>query len=80
MKNNKINNEKILSIIANNLKISNTRIKLESKQSDFVEWDSLANMRIYLDIGKLLNKRLPNDLIFKLNSVKSIIEIIKKQR
>ena len=73
----KIEDHQIIMLVSKNLKISKGEISLESKQEDHPEQDSLANLRIYLELSKLLKKELPNEIIFQLDSIKSIIKISK---
>tara|TARA_Y100001935_G_C17139588_1_gene424821 strand:+ start:352 stop:588 length:237 start_codon:yes stop_codon:yes gene_type:complete len=72
----KIEDHEIIEMVSKNLKISKSEISLDSKQEDHPEWDSLANLRIYLELSKKLKKELPNEVIFQLNSIKSIIRTI----
>tara|TARA_Y100001954_G_C15231207_1_gene323489 strand:- start:255 stop:491 length:237 start_codon:yes stop_codon:yes gene_type:complete len=73
----KIDNHQIIMLVSKNLKVPKNRINLDTKQEDLPEWDSLGNLRILLDLSKLLKKNLPNETIFEFDSIKSIIQIIE---
>ena len=63
--------------IAKILNVSETSINDNSKAEDFSKWDSLAHIRIIIELEKLFKKKIKTSKIPELNSVKSIIEHLK---
>tara|TARA_B100001939_G_C16559400_1_gene453735 strand:- start:214 stop:441 length:228 start_codon:yes stop_codon:yes gene_type:complete len=73
----KINLEQIISIISNNIKVSEKKIDINSKSSDFYQWDSLAQVNIILEIEKKTNTKINASKMGELTSVKSILNHLK---
>lgn len=73
---NKINLDLIKSIISNHIKIETKKIDINSKSSDFAQWDSLAQVNIILDIEKNTKKKIAASKMGDLTSVKSIIDYL----
>jgi acyl carrier protein len=73
---NKINLDLIKTIISNHIKIETKKIDINSKSSDFAQWDSLAQVNIILDIEKNTKKKIAASKIGDLTSVKSIIDYL----
>ena len=73
---NKINLDLIKSIISNHIKIETKKIDINSKSSDFTQWDSLAQVNIILDIEKNTKKKIAASKMGDLTSVKSIIDYL----
>ena len=63
--------------IAKILNVSETSINDNSKAEDFSKWDSLAHIRIIIELEKIFKKKIKTSKIPELNSVKSIIEHLK---
>lgn len=63
--------------IAKILNVAETSINDNSKAEDFSKWDSLAHVRIIIELEKIFKKRIKTSKIPELNSVKSIIEHLK---
>ena len=63
--------------IAKILNVSETSINDNSKAEDFSKWDSLAHVRIIIELEKIFKKKIKTSKIPELNSVKSIIEHLK---
>tara|TARA_B110000967_G_C18850661_1_gene544443 strand:- start:1531 stop:1752 length:222 start_codon:yes stop_codon:yes gene_type:complete len=69
-----MNNKLIYKILARNLKISENSINLETDTKNTPEWDSLAHVRIILELEKELKIKVRNDQIGELNSIKKLIK------
>ena len=69
-----MSNKLIYQILARNLKISENSINLETDTKNTPEWDSLAHVRIILDLEKELKIKVRNDQIGELNSIKKLIK------
>ena len=65
--------KKILSLI---LKVSEGKITIESKNTHFNNWDSLALVIITLEIEKKFKIKITPNNLNKLNSVKSILKLL----
>ncbi len=63
--------------IAKILNVSETSINDNSKAEDFSKWDSLAHIRIIIELEKIFKKKIKTSKIPELNSVKSIIEHLR---
>ena len=63
--------------IAKILNVSETSINDNSKAEDFSKWDSLAHVRIIIELEKLFKKKIKTSKIQELNSIRSIIEHLK---
>ena len=73
----KINLELIISIISKHIKVAEKDININSKSSDFYQWDSLAQVNIILEIEKKINKVVSASKMGELTSVKSILNHLK---
>ena len=73
----KIDLEQVISIVAKNIKVSVKDINMNSKSSDFYQWDSLAQVNIILEIEKKINKDIVASKMGELNSIKSILSYLK---
>jgi len=69
----KIDLESIISIISKHIKVAEKDIDINSKSSDFYQWDSLAQVNIILEIEKKINKVVSASKMGELTSVKSIL-------
>ena len=68
-------NTEIKKIIISISKIINEpaeRINMNSKALDFSKWDSLAHIKIILEIEKITKKKIPSSKVGELNSIKAI--------
>ena len=68
-----------INLVSKVLKIDKHKIKKNSKNKDFDEWDSLASIRIFLEIEKIIKKKIDHNYISKLNSIEEIDKIIKEK-
>ena len=73
----KINSELIISIISKHIKVAEKEIDINSKSSDFYQWDSLAQVNIILEIEKQTNTEIGASQMSELTSVKSILNYLK---
>ena len=48
----KIDLEQVISIVSKNIKVPVKDINMNSKSSDFYQWDSLAQVNIILELEK----------------------------
>jgi len=69
---------KVIGIIATVLKINQDELNIESKQTDFEQWDSLTQLMIINKIEDEFNLKIDDLIIKKLNSVKEICNYLKK--
>ena len=73
----KVNPELIISIISKHIKVSEKEIDINSKSSDFYQWDSLAQVNIILEVEKQTNIQIGASKMGELTSVKSILNHLK---
>jgi|TARA_B110000914_G_scaffold78703_1_gene69214 acyl carrier protein len=67
-------NKFIYQILAKNLRIPEKSINLETDTANTPEWDSLAHVRIILELEKESKIKVRNDQIGELNSIKKLIK------
>jgi len=76
-----ISQKEALSCISKALKIPNAKIKINSSDKDFEEWDSLGHLNILLSLDKILKgKVITIKTIAEAYSVKKILTILKKNK
>jgi len=73
----KIDLEQVISIVSKNIKVPVKDININSKSSDFYQWDSLAQVNIILEIEKNINKEIGASKMGELTSIKSILSYLK---
>ena len=73
----KIDLEQVISIVSKNIKVPVKDINMNSKSSDFYQWDSLAQVNIILEIEKKINKEIAASKMGELTSIKSILSYLK---
>ena len=73
----KIDLEEVVSIVSRNIKVPVKDINMNSKSSDFYQWDSLAQVNIILEIEKKINKEIGASKMGELTSIKSILNYLK---
>jgi len=73
----KIDLEQVISIVSKNIKVPVKDINMNSKSSDFYQWDSLAQVNIILEIEKKINKEIGASKMGELTSIKSILNYLK---
>ena len=67
-------NKIIYQTSAKNLRISEDSINLETDTTNTPEWDSLAHLRIILELEKEFKIKVRNDQIGGLISIKKLIK------
>ena len=72
-----ISSDLIISIISKHIKVAKKNIDINSKSSDFYQWDSLAQVNIILDIEKQTNKEIGASKMGELTSIKLILDHLK---
>ena len=70
--------QKVKLAIAKILNEPEKNISIESKSDDFEKWDSLAHIRIILEIEKISKTKIKTSKISELNSIKAISEYLAK--
>ena len=73
----KIDLEQVISIVSKNIKVPEKDININSKSSDFYQWDSLAQVNIILEIEKKTNIDIGSSKMGELTSVKSILNYLE---
>ena len=73
----KIDLEQVISIVSKNTKVPVKDINMNSKSSDFYQWDSLAQVNIILEIEKKISKEISASKMGELTSIKSILNYLK---
>ena len=71
---NIMKNKIIYQTLAKNLRISEDSINLEIDTNNTPEWDSLAHLRIILELEKEFKIKVRNDQIGGLSSIKKLIK------
>ena len=71
---NIMKNKIIYQILAKNLRISEDSINLETDTTNTPEWDSLAHLRVILELEKEFKIKVRNDQIGGLISIKKLIK------
>ena len=74
----KIDLKLIISIVSKHIKVVKTDIDINSKSSDFYQWDSLAQVNIILEVEKKTNLDIKASKMGELTSVKSILNYLEK--
>lgn len=72
----KVFDKKVIKIISKVLKVSNNSVKSSSVARDFETWDSLNNIKIFLEIQKI-NKKINISDYSKCKKVGDIFKIVK---
>ena len=73
----KIDLEQVIFIVSKNIKVPEKDININSKSSDFYQWDSLAQVNIILEIEKKTNIDIGSSKMGELTSVKSILNYLE---
>ena len=69
----KISLEEIISIVSKSTGISKKDIDIDSNHDDFDNWDSIAQVKIILEIEKIIQKKVKTSKMGELTSIKSIL-------
>jgi len=73
----KIDLEQVIFIVSKNIKVPEKDININSKSSDFYQWDSLAQVNIILEIEKKTNIDIGSSKMGELTSIKSILNYLE---
>tara|TARA_X000001036_G_scaffold397196_1_gene399265 strand:- start:1744 stop:1977 length:234 start_codon:yes stop_codon:yes gene_type:complete len=74
----KITQKDIIDIISKNTSINKNEFNLNSCAKDFDKWDSVAHIRIMLNLEKFIKKKISTSQMSKLISIKKIINFCKR--
>tara|TARA_B100000989_G_scaffold297720_2_gene284444 strand:+ start:194 stop:418 length:225 start_codon:yes stop_codon:yes gene_type:complete len=74
MKKNKI--QKLKKILSKNLQVSFHDIEINNSYKDYSKWDSLNNVRIYLEIKKEFKKNVEISKYMNCRKISDILKII----
>ena len=75
---NKLNFESLIKLISKICNIEKTNIQKTTKINDIEEWDSLANVRIFLEIEKNYNIKLKPEDIEDFETIESFYNYLSK--
>ena len=73
----KIDLEQVIFIVSKNIKVPEKDININSKSSDFYQWDSLAQVNIILEIEKKTKIDIGSSKMGELTSIKSILNYLE---
>lgn len=68
----------VLEIISKNTGIKKNLINEKSIMSDFSKWDSIAQVKIMIELENKVKKKISTSKISELDSVKKILLFLKK--
>ena len=71
------NQNKIVEIISKITRVDKNLIKDTSCMNDFVRWDSLAHLKIMMEIEKEFHKKVNTSKMSDLNSVNKILKFLE---
>lgn len=69
-----INKKKIIEIVSRHTKVSSKKIDDNSSTENIETWDSLAQLRIILELENITNIKVPTSSYGNYNSVEKISE------
>jgi|TARA_B110000091_G_C13660126_1_gene409197 acyl carrier protein len=72
----KILRKKLLQIISKEIKIDINKLDLNKSANDFVEWDSLSNVRLILRIQKEFKINISFGETIALNDINDLLQFI----
>ena len=70
----KVNKKKIFQIVSENVKVSLLNISEDSSAENIETWDSLAHVRIILELQKITNIKIPTSNYGDFNSIEKLIK------
>tara|TARA_B110000014_G_scaffold83645_1_gene57258 strand:- start:911 stop:1153 length:243 start_codon:yes stop_codon:yes gene_type:complete len=76
----KIKTKDLLRLISKALNVKISKINEKSKSTDFEQWDSLGHLAIMTALDKKLKGSVNLQSITEANSVKQIINLLKKKK
>ena len=71
--------DKLVKLLSDVLEIKENEITLDLVKDDIDSWDSLKQMDLVISIENSYNISLEMEEIVKMNSIKSIVEIIESK-
>ena len=69
-----INKKKIIEVVSKHAKVPSKKIDDNSSTDNIETWDSLAHLRIILEIVELTNIKVPSSNFGQYNSIKKIVD------
>ena len=69
-----MNKKNIIEIVSKHVKVSADKIKDESTTETIDTWDSLAHIRIIMDLEKLTNIKIQTSDFGEYNSIKKLTD------
>ena len=69
-----MNKKNIIEIVSKHVKVSADKIKDESSTETIDTWDSLAHIRIIMELEKLTNIKIQNSDFGEYNSIKKLTD------
>ena len=76
----KITLEDLFKLIAKSLNVKISKIKIETKDKDIDEWDSLGQLSIISSLDKKFKGKIKFDLIASATNVSTIVNFLKKKK
>ena len=70
----KVNKKKILQIVSHHTKIPLVKIDNKSSTENIETWDSLAHIRIILELQDITNIKIPTSNFGQFNSIEELIK------
>tara|TARA_B100000674_G_C37057564_1_gene565774 strand:- start:121 stop:345 length:225 start_codon:yes stop_codon:yes gene_type:complete len=70
----KVNKKKIFQIVSKNVKIPLSNIGEDFSTENIETWDSLAHVRIILELQKITNIKIPTSSYGDFNSIEKLIK------
>ena len=70
--------ERIIDIVSDVLRIKKSNISLKTSMNKVEQWDSLKQMQIIIAIEDELNIKFSEDNLSEANSVRKLIDTVKK--
>ncbi len=72
------NLDRVLETIADALQVSTKEISIESRETDFENWDSMGTMNIMLALEEKFGLRLEPGETGQLQSIQGIVDVLTK--
>tara|TARA_B100000900_G_C20593858_1_gene722604 strand:+ start:2013 stop:2237 length:225 start_codon:yes stop_codon:yes gene_type:complete len=69
-----LNKKKIIDVVAKHAKVSSKKINDNSSTDNIETWDSLAHLRIILELVEITKIKVPSSNFGQYNSIKKIAE------
>ena len=67
-----------IKIISKNTGIDENSLNEKSSMNDFSKWDSIAHVKIMVELENRMNKKISTSKMSELNSVSKIIKFLDK--